>query len=423
MRNAVRILGFVLVFLTAQVCGQPIRVHPANPHCFEFKGKPTILITSAEHYGAAVNKDFDYIAHFDALKSYGLSYTRIYPGAMFEPQGKFLSGNTLGPKPWSLIVPWARSNVPGYLFCGNKFDLDRWDPAYFARLKNFITKADERGIVVEICFFNCQYSDTWPISPLYYENNIQGVGRDKWQDALTMKDPDLVRRETDYVRKITEEVNAFDNVILEVIDEPANFTPFEEAGPWVRHMLEEVADTERNLPKKRLLAQESQGPPGGPIDVTADGNVTVIVGQYVQAGSRQQLGGIRALDTEYEHNKPIEFNETDYYPRWYLGDKVAASRVEAWEFIVGGGASFNHLNGLFAVADPAGKAPDNTPVLKALQNLKSFIYSFDFLKIHPDKSFVLSGLPAGAYCRAISQPGQQYAMYHHHSRDLRDKHS
>jgi hypothetical protein len=32
-----------------------------------------------------------------------------------------------------------------------------------------------------------------------------------------------------------------------------------------------------------------------------------------------------------------------YYPIWYAGDKVAASRVEAWEFVVGGGAGFNHL--------------------------------------------------------------------------------
>jgi hypothetical protein len=87
-----------------------------------------------------------------------------------------ITGNPLGPKPRDLIVPWARSDQPGYLVGGNKFDLDRWDPAYFARLNDFLTKAAERDIVVEICFFNSQYSDTWPISPLYYENNIQGEG-------------------------------------------------------------------------------------------------------------------------------------------------------------------------------------------------------------------------------------------------------
>ena len=31
------------------------------------------------------------------------------------------------------------------------------------------------------------------------------------------------------------------------------------------------------------------------------------------------------------------------------------------------------------------------------------------------KSFVVSGVPKGVYCRGISQPAVQYALYHHHS--------
>ncbi len=40
---------------------KPIRLHPDNPHYFLFRGKPTILITSAEHYGAVLNPNFDYL--------------------------------------------------------------------------------------------------------------------------------------------------------------------------------------------------------------------------------------------------------------------------------------------------------------------------------------------------------------------------
>jgi hypothetical protein len=35
--------------------------------------------------------------------------------------------------------------------------------------------------------------------------------------------------------------------------------------------------------------------------------------------------------------------------------------------------------------------------------------------MRPDRSFVVSGVPAGAYSRAISQQGRQYALYLHHS--------
>jgi hypothetical protein len=406
----------VFVLAAAALSAEPIKLHPSNPHYYLFNGKPAVLVTSAEHYGAVVNKDFDYVAYFDALKSYGLNYTRIYPGALFEPMGKFVKGNTLGPKPASLIVPWARGAQPGYLLGGNKFDLDRWDSEYFNRLKDFVKKAAERGIVVEICFFNAQYSDTWPMSPLYYENNVQGSGHCDFEDAQTLKHPDLTRREDEYVRKITEEVNAFDNVILEICDEPyLTGTPIELAGPWIAHLIDVIKSAEKPLPQKHLIAQQVEGPMGGPCDFTGHPDVGVIVTQYVWESSAEQMGGMKALDYEYGRGKPIEFNETDYFPLWYKGDKVGDSRVEAWEFMVGGGASFNQLNGLYTVQNPAGKTRENERVLRSLHALKEFVESFDFLKMRPDRSFVVNGVPLGTFSRGMSEPGRQYAWYIHHS--------
>jgi hypothetical protein len=395
---------------------QPIRLHPANPHYYLFNGQPTILITSAEHYGAVVNLDFDYVRYLDALKSYGMNYTRAWPGAVLEMVGEFVKDNTMGPKPRRTIVPWARSSEPGYIYGGNKFDLDKWDPEYFARLKDFIAKAAERGGVVEICFFNAQRSYRWPLSPLYHENNIQNEGKCEFEDFQTLKDPDLVRRQDDYVRKITQEVNAYDNVILEICDEPALYTPYDQAGAWVGHLLKLAHDTENTLPKKHLIAQEVEGPIGGPIDFSASPILSIIVGQYDWEGGRQQMGGMMGLDYEYSHNKPIELNETSYYPFQYkVGDPILASRVEAWEFIVGGGGSFNHLNSRVTAENPAGDTPDNAQVLSALRSLKNFMSSFDFIKMRADKNFVVGSVPAGAYCRGISQLGVQYAFYHHHS--------
>ncbi len=415
MARIIRFLCVFLVFGGTPLNAEPIKVHPSNPHYFLYKGQPTVLITSAEHYGAVINKDFDYVTYFDALKSYGLNYTRIYPGELFEPVGKFMKGNTLGPKPASLIVPWARSKTPGYMLGGNKFDLDQWDMAYFARLKDFVAKAAERGIVVEICFFNGQYSDTWPISPLYYENNIQGVGRCDPEDVQTLKHTDLMRREDDYVRKIILEVNAYDNVILEICDEAmVGGTPILDASAWVGHFAELIKKTESNLPNKHLVAQQVEGPLGGPYDWSSNPEVSIIVAQY--AWGQGWLGGMQALNEEYEKNKPLEFNETNYYPM-YKGDKVGDSRVEAWEFIVGGGASFNQLNGLYTAENPAGKTADNARILGALRALKDFIYSFDFLKMQQDKSFIIGGVTSGVHCRGISEPGQQYALYLHHSTD------
>jgi len=60
---------FVLVFIIPASCVQasyalektkPIRLHTENPHYFEWRSKPTVLITAGEHYGVVINRDFDY---------------------------------------------------------------------------------------------------------------------------------------------------------------------------------------------------------------------------------------------------------------------------------------------------------------------------------------------------------------------------
>lgn len=395
----------------------PICVHPDNPHYFLFRHQPAILITSAEHYGTVVNLDFDYVAYLDVLVSRGMDYTRIYPGAYFETDGYFISDNVLGPRNSRHSLPWARSSVPGYPLGGNKFDLDSWDNTYFERLKDFITKAGNRGIVVEICFFNGMYPDLWAKMPLYCADNIQGVGTCDYKDVQTLKDKALVARQQVYIRKITQEVNKFDNVILEICDEPGiKGTPADEYTPWVRRMVDVIVETEKKLPNKHLIAQQVCGTLAAGGDFSADSRVQVITGQYVwMASAGQQFGGMQLLDCVYEQNKPIELNETNYYPLGYKGDKIAASRVEAWEFIVGGGAGFNQLNSLYSTYNPTAAGTENNMLLRGLENLKHFMYSFDFIKMSRDTSFVASGVPAGAFAHGISQPPNQYALYIHHS--------
>ncbi len=45
----------------------PLALHPDNPRYFLFRGEPTVLVTSGEHYGAVLNRDFDYVRYLDAL--------------------------------------------------------------------------------------------------------------------------------------------------------------------------------------------------------------------------------------------------------------------------------------------------------------------------------------------------------------------
>lgn len=387
-----------------------IQVCPDNRHYFMYKGKPVLLITSAEHYGAQINPDFDIGAYLETLAAFELNYTRIYPGAYIEVEGMFIQNNTLAPVKGRHLLPWNRSAEPGCWDGGNKYDLAVWSKGYFDRLEAFLQKASDLDIIVEICLFNCQYRESWHACPLNAANNLQGIGPLDFNDFQTLKSPELVAEQDRYVAKIVQAVNRFDNVILEICDEPTlNGTPIPLAVDWVSHLADVILETEKGLPKRHLIAQQVMNG----VNFSDDQRVDVITTQYIRQNC-QQVGGVEALGTVYHLDKPIELNETAYYPIWYKGDAVAASRAEAWEFMVGGGAAFNQLNGHFTVLNPRGDTPDNLQVLGALRSLKAFLGGFDFAHMQKDTSFLLTLPMQNALVQGMSQPGRQYVLYFHH---------
>ena len=77
-------LATLFLMLSLPAAGEPISLHPANPHYLLFRGRPTVLISSTEHYGAVLNGEFDAIPYLDELKSGGLNLTRTFSGTYFE---------------------------------------------------------------------------------------------------------------------------------------------------------------------------------------------------------------------------------------------------------------------------------------------------------------------------------------------------
>ena len=221
MRSLLLALAFSLASGSAALA-QAIRLHPANPHYFQFRGRPTLLVTSGEHYGAVLNPDFDYRIYLQTLARDGLNFTRIFTGSYFEPQGAFgIRKNTLAPDGARALTPWARSATPGFPAGGNRFDLARWDDAYFRRLRDFVRLAGEHGVVVEITLFSSIYGDAqWAINPLNPAGNVNGTDSVARQRVHTLQNGDLLAHQERMVRKVVRELNAFDNVIYEIQNEP-----------------------------------------------------------------------------------------------------------------------------------------------------------------------------------------------------------
>src|SRR5689334_14988595 len=204
MRVRLRLLALVVAAVGASCSGgaetgpleskPPISLHPQNPHYFLFRGKPTILITSGEHYGAVLNLDFDYATYLKTLRADGMNHTRVWAGTYREIPGSFgITDNTLAPNPGRYLCPWARSSTPGYAHGGNKFDLTQWDDAYFKRLKDFMTQAAAAGVIVEMNLWCPNYDEAlWKASPMHVSNNVNNVGTCGKDEAYTLKHPDLL---------------------------------------------------------------------------------------------------------------------------------------------------------------------------------------------------------------------------------------
>ena len=235
-----------MAFLLSGLSGlraAPIRLHPDNPRYFQWRGQPTVIITSGEHYGAVLNLDFDYRRYLDTLAKDKLNGTRLWAGAYAETGGNFgIAENTLDPAAGRFISPWARSDQPGYADGGNKFDLTRWDDAFFKRLKDFVGYASKKGVVVEVNLFCPMYDESmWSVCPMNTRNNVNGLGAISRHDPLTLdRSGGLLAVQEAMVRKFAAELRGSDNVTFEIVNEPYATDP-RVPDNWQRHMTDVLA--------------------------------------------------------------------------------------------------------------------------------------------------------------------------------------
>ncbi|MCX7045511.1 MAG: hypothetical protein NTX50_08525 [Candidatus Sumerlaeota bacterium] len=383
---------------------EALRLHPENPHYLLFHGKPAVLVGSTEHYGAVMNLDFDYAAYLDAVQAAGLNLTRTFSGAYVETAGAFkIEKNTLGPAAERFICPWARSSEPGYRGAngGNKFDLAKWDEAYFKRLKEFVAQAGKRGIAVEYVLF-CPYYENamWDAAPFNAKNNVNGVGGIARTEALTLKNGALLDVQDAMVRKVAEELKDFGNVYYEICNEPYFGGVTLE---WQHHIADTLVAAEKEFPVKHLIAQNIAN---GKAKIEKP-HPAVSIFNFHYATPPDTVG------MNYGLNKPIADDETGF-----KGTGDTHYRKEGWQFILAGGAIYDHLDYSFTVghekgdfAFPAKQPGGGGTALRAqFKILKDFICSFDFTRMKPDRAAV-SGLPNGVVAYALSEPAKAYAIY------------
>ena len=388
----------------------PLALHPDNPRYFLFREKPAVLVTSGEHYGALLNGDFDFEPYFATLAADRLNLTRVFSGVYCEPDGAFrITRNTLAPGPGKLVAPFARGDTPGYANGGNKFDLSRWNPSYFERLHTLMQSASRHGIVVEFVFFCPFYKeDMWRLSPLNPANHLAPLPAPKNPNDIWTLDRGgpYLEVQKRVIRKVVAELNRYDNLYYEVCNEP-----YQRKLPmdWHDAMAETITAAQAELPNRHLISW----------NVANHGDKAVVRKPHPAYSifNFHYSSPPHEVENNWHLGKPIGDNETGFD-----GQKDRPYRTEAWEFLLAGGALFNHLDYSFAAGghemgtfayperQPGG---GNATLRRQFAALKHQIETCSIPDLKPIETgkLVRSEIPKGARCRVLGDGKRHWLVY------------
>ncbi|HWM90067.1 MAG TPA: DUF4038 domain-containing protein [Thermoanaerobaculia bacterium] len=194
----------------------PLRVHPDNPRYFSDAGR-AIYLTGSHHWDVLLDNGerpggFDFEGYLDRLASWGHNFIRLWTH-----------------EAWTHEV-----NPTIYLRTGPRFDLSRFNPEYFERLRARVVRARERGFYVAVMLFNGWSihdngeGNPWPRHPFNRTNNVNGIDG---ADVHTLRVPAITRLQETYVRKVVETVGD-----LDVLWEISNESPGE-SRDWQYHLI------------------------------------------------------------------------------------------------------------------------------------------------------------------------------------------
>lgn len=242
----------------------PLRIHPSNPRYFTDGNGKAVYLTGSHTWAILQDQGnansprvFDFTAYLDFLKAHNHNFTRMWTweNARWAPW----TDHDVFFDP----LPYQRTG-PGDAIDGRpKFDLAKFNQAYFDRLRSRVIAARDRSIYVAIMLFQgwSVFDGTqadiprlpgnpWPGHPFNVNNNINGINGDPNRDnqgleVHTLQIPAITRLQEDYIRKVIDTLNDLDNVLYEIANE-ATCNSVE----WQYHMVNFIKDYQRTKPKQ-----------------------------------------------------------------------------------------------------------------------------------------------------------------------------
>ncbi|UVI33033.1 glycoside hydrolase family 5 protein [Paenibacillus spongiae] len=422
----------------------PIRIHPDNPKLFEFRGKPLVLLCATEHYGAVMNRPFDYASYLKDAYDKQQTLTRLF--VLFrELQSAMNPYSTCKPESPDYIAPFARSGQGKALDGQPLYDLDQWNPEFFERLHGFMSMAAEYGIVVELVLLSNTYGpDVWALNPLNAKNNTNGTEEIEWPDYMSLRHPQLRRRQLDHVRKIVEETNKYDNLIYEICNEPGGAVAADARNPapsevneWQAEIARTIRDTEARLPNKHLIVGQeafTYTPWEQSSDLSFRGELFDTVNIHplpntTYDGKAYHMGEFMSKQLKlrpfrdyclavYGERKPLNMDEDNIASQYKDPDGWTIHRKRAWTALLSG-AHYDVIDFSIINYCPTGTPQSQQHLRSWMRNLSAFVHSIDLLNARPLSSLVTRA-PEHVLEIVFGVEGKDIAIYLADERELNE---
>jgi hypothetical protein len=373
----------------------PLRVHPKNPRYFTDDSKRVVYLTGSHTWSNLQDMGlsdpppaFDFDAYLDFLVQHNHNFIRLWRWE--APRYRYGQGAVSFCEPH----PWLRTG-PGLARDGKlKFDVTKFNEAYFKRMRQRVEAALKRGIFVSIMLFegHClQFADEGrEFQPFHPDNNINGIGWKDWRDYYTLANPKVLELQEAYVRKVIDTVNDLDNVLYEICNEAGGYST-----EWQYQMIRFVKAYEAKKRKQHPVGMTLQYQGG------TNANLFNSPADWV---SPNPEGGYRD-DPPPNDGRKVVLNDTDHLwgeggnPQWVWKTFTRGHHPLFMERIVALTSK---------VVTWAGQKAEDIPgaeeIRKAMGVTRKVAERVDLATMLP-----LPDIASTRYC--LAEPGKQYIVY------------
>jgi hypothetical protein len=382
-----------------------LRVCPANPRYFTDGSNRVIFLTGSHTWGNFQDYRFatlpspppmDFGAYLAFLQRHNHNCFRLWVWESCWNPAAQQGDIRYDP------MPYQRPG-PGTALDGKpRFDVTRFNQAYFARLRQRVAAARDAGIYASVMLFNGfsvegkgnMGGDPWQGHPFNPKNNVNGLDGGGGRRAHTLADRQITERQEAYVRKVIDTVNDLDNVLYEISNEDT-FSPADTT--WQTHFITFIQRYEAAQPRQHPVGMTVQWPGGSDAELRRSPAAWISpVAKLPESDGRK-----------------VVVNDTDHSYFWtgLKADGLAAQRAWVWENFTRGNQCLFMDPYLDASHDPgrnrpAGGRPDPywDTLRAAMGQTRRYATRMDLAHAQPRGDLASSG-----FC--LAAPGQEYLIY------------